>query len=1023
MTIHDITAEQQDSVAATHQAVREGTIFIPLRYHRKRDGTIFPVEIVGGPYVWQGRRVMFALAHDITVRKRAEEALRESEARFREVLENSLDASYKRNLITNAYDYLSPVFTRISGYTPEEMNSLPIETVLGLIHPDDLADVKHVVAGATSGAAGTAYHVQYRFKHKAGSYCWLQDQFTVMRDADGQPLALIGSVSDITGRKQAEMALRESEIRWKNIFEDAPIGMFESTPEGKFIYVNPTLVSILGYESPAELIEAVNQASIPEVIYENPARHPLLLNQLEQVGGNWKIFENRYRRKDKGIIDATLAISEIIDPLTHIRYLYGFIQDITERKHAEEALRESEERFRSLLHDVQSVSVQGYGPDGATQYWNQASERLYGYRAQEAIGRNLLDLIIPPEMREDVKQAIRQMAETGQPIPASELSLMRKDGSRVDVFSSHAIVQIPGRTQELFCIDIDLTERKQVEAALLENQSRLADIITFLPDATLAIDKEKRIILWNKAIEEMTGISAAEMIGKGDYAYTVPFYGEVRPQLMDFIFEDYGEIAVKYPTIIREGESLMSEVFCNALYNNKGAWVFAKASPLHDQSGNIIGAIESIRDITERKRVEMELLQEKALLAQKVEERTADLRLANSELLRSARIKDEFLASMSHELRTPLTGILGLSEALQANIYGELNQKQIDSIENIEKSGKHLLTLINDILDLSKIGAGMIKLEFSSVSIPSVCHSSIQMIRQVSHEKQIKVNLNIEPGVEYLEADERRLKQILVNLLGNAVKFSSEGGTIGLDVKGDKDNQRILFTVWDRGIGISPQDLSNLFQPFTQLDGALSRQYGGTGLGLSLVLKMAELHGGGVSVKSEPGRGSRFIVTLPWQGNHHLETNEIMPQTISLTEPKTNIINPLVLIVEDNPLYLNLLTDILIHSGYQVVTAQNGEEGIIQAREKRPHLILMDIQMPVLDGFQATRRIRADSILEKVPIIALTALAMSGDREKCFEAGMNGYLSKPVNIEELKKAIETLIYQDTDLDGKGRCPD
>ena len=417
------------------------------------------------------------------------------------------------------------------------------------------------------------------------------------------------------------------------------------------------------------------------------------------------------------------------------------------------------------------------------------------------------------------------------------------------------------------------------------------------------------------------------------------------------------------------------------------------------------------RDITERKEKEVELSEERASLAQKVEERTADLRLANTELVHAARMKDEFLASMSHELRTPLTGILGLSEALKMKIYGELNPKQFDSIANIEKSGRHLLTLINDILDLSKVSAGMIDLDPGSVVIREVCRSSIQMVRQTAHDKQIKVNLEIAEGADEFEADERRLKQILVNLLSNAVKFTPDGGEVGLQVKGDAPNQRMLFTVWDHGIGIQPGDLARLFKPFTQLDSAFSRQYNGTGLGLSLVLKMVELHGGGVTVESQPGMGSRFSVTLPWK-KRLKAGEEALAQTGSLADAGEGRAAPLILVVEDNQLYLDLLVDILAHSGYRVTTAQNGEEGIARARENRPDLILMDIQMPVLDGFQAARRIRSDPNLETVPIIALTALAMSGDREKCFEAGMNDYLSKPVNIDELKRTVKTLLRRE-----------
>jgi len=364
---------------------------------------------------------------------------------------------------------------------------------------------------------------------------------------------------------------------------------------------------------------------------------------------------------------------------------------------------------------------------------------------------------------------------------------------------------------------------------------------------------------------------------------------------------------------------------------------------------------------------------------------------------------------MSHELRTPLTTILGFSEALQMQVYGELNPKQSESVGNIEKSGRNLLALINDILDLSRASAGMIVVEPEVVSVRELCRACLRLVRPASQEKQIEVEISIEEGVDEIQVDQQRMKQILVNLLNNAVKFSTRGSQVGLDVCGDAHNRRILFCVWDNGIGISPDDLSRLFLPFTQLDSALSRRYGGTGLGLSLVLKLVELLGGGVSVSSTPGEGSRFTVTLPWDSRLSPQENNPAPEILPAAHFTHRPSAPLVLIVEDNLLYLDLLSDILAHHGCRVIQAVNGEEGISRARENHPDLILMDIQMPVMDGYQAASSIRANPELARIPIIALTALAMNGDREKCVRAGMNDYLSKPVNTADLFRAMYALL--------------
>ncbi|NTU81795.1 MAG: GAF domain-containing protein, partial [Chloroflexales bacterium] len=269
-------------------------------------------------------------------------------------------------------------------------------------------------------------------------------------------------------------------------------------------------------------------------------------------------------------------------------------------------------------------------------------------------------------------------------------------------------------------------------------------------------------------------------------------------------------------------------------------------------------------ELAERQRAEAALEAERAQLAERVEARTADLRIANAGLARAARLKDEFLATMSHELRTPLNAILGRTELLLEAIYGPVTSRQIASLRSIDTSGRHLLALINDILDLSKIEAGKLELQLTAVDVALVCRMSLHMVAESALMKQITLSSALDDQVAAIPADERRLKQILVNLLSNAVKFTSEGGKVGLDLTSDASRQTATFTVWDTGIGIDEAHRARLFQPFSQIDSGLNRQYTGTGLGLSLVLRLAQAHGGAVSLVSAPGKGSRFSVTLPW---------------------------------------------------------------------------------------------------------------------------------------------------------------
>ncbi len=336
-------------------------------------------------------------------------------------------------------------------------------------------------------------------------------------------------------------------------------------------------------------------------------------------------------------------------------------------------------------------------------------------------------------------------------------------------------------------------------------------------------------------------------------------------------------------------------------------------------------------------------------------------------------------------------------------------------------SGKHLLSLISDILDVARIGAGKLELNATIINATSICQSSLNLIKPLAEKKQLQIHVHIDSSIQTLQADERRLKQILVNLLSNASKFTPTNGRIGLEVMPDKEVQAILFTVWDKGIGISEKDLKYLFKPFRQLDSRLSRQYGDTGLGLSLVYHMTEMHGGSVSVQSELGQGSRFTISLPWTSNTQIDiqpaetipvpitaTSALEPLNAASTLTQTENVGqqPLVLLAEDNASNILIFSKCLRVKGYRIIVAHDGSEAIQLARQDRPNLILMDVQMPGMDGLEATRRLRTDDELASIPIITLTALAKPGDRERCLEAGVDDYLSKPVNLKELIRLVK-----------------
>jgi signal transduction histidine kinase/ActR/RegA family two-component response regulator len=479
-----------------------------------------------------------------------------------------------------------------------------------------------------------------------------------------------------------------------------------------------------------------------------------------------------------------------------------------------------------------------------------------------------------------------------------------------------------------------------------------------------------------------------------------------------------------------------------------------------------------VAEIVERKRAEAALQEERASLARRVEERTAELREANEKLARAAHLKDEFLAGISHELRTPLNTILGVSEALQEQVYGLLNEKQHQALGNIDESGRHLLALINDILDLSKIEAGKLELEIAPVPVEEVCQASLRFINQIAQRKQLRVFASIDRALTTIQTARaisrlsppfgrmrvsetnpresvEQCRQVYSGWRGDWLKL------------GNAEEGAVHFMVWDNGIGIAPEDQERLFQPFVQLDSSISRKYSGTGLGLALVHRLVELHGGGIAVESEPGKGSRFIASFPWRTSEPTEgAKAVEPATPSpaaslngLEAPFSDQIfkfapqgevtaasnrkfeaarsasgaafraeRPLILLAEDNESSIRTVSDYLSAKNYRVVVARNGSAGIELARQERPEVILMDIQMPGMDGLEATRRIRAEAGLSKIPVIALTALAMRGDREKCLAAGANDYMSKPCSLKKLVAMIETHRKKSRQNNGKSQHP-
>lgn len=1052
--------------------------------------------------------------------QRTEAALRESKQRLDSILNSIEDVVWSVSATTYDVLYLSPATEKVYGRPVQAFFDNP-NLWVEVVHPDDSERVKAFNQFLLE--QGTLA-MEYRIFCPSGEVRWLYDRGRVTYDESGTPIRMDGIVTDITARKHTEEALRQSEERFRAMFERTNAVKLLIEPEsGAIVDANPAASRYYGYSHSELITKTIHNIStlLPEQVNAE-------IRQAKLEERNYFLFRHQLASgeiRDVQVYSSPIEIQGCI-------LLLSIIQDITERQQAEELLRDSETKFRTFL-EMASEAIIVTNADSEIVIFNAKAQDLFGYEPAEVLGHRV-EFLMPERFHQ--RHIAHRVGYREQPTKRSmsktkNLYAQRKNGSEFPIEAGLSPVQTK---DGLFVMTFltDITERKQAEEEikrLNESLARRADeletryqqIVELAEEGVWVIDSEAKTTYVNHAMARMLGYTEEEMVGRS---------------LFDFLHETEHPIVNTNLERRKQGVAEKHE-FKLKTKDGKPRWTYMSTSPVLDENGKLLWSCALVYDITERKKAEEQL-----------RESAERISLANAELARATRLKDEFLASMSHELRTPLNAILGLAEALQEEVYGSLTERQRRSIVTIEQSGKHLLELINDILDLSKIESGKMELQIAPVSVQSLCESSLTFIRQQAHHKNIRLSSEIAQDIGDIEVDERRIRQVLVNLLNNAVKFTPNGGEVRLEVEADSDAEILQFSVIDTGIGIAPENLDKLFKPFVQLDSSLSRRYAGTGLGLALVRRIVEVHGGSVSLESEVGKGSRFSVILPWKelnresqsnrDNEHaiaelpkihqalivedsdaaakqvarylaelsaavvihptgegtvemaqrfepdviildvllphlsgwevltqLKTNpatrhipvlvisvvdersqgvelgaadylvkpisrprfqaalrkifasasEIPTHTALVVTPEERQQPPLILLAEDNEANISTLMDYLQVQGFQVNLARNGIEAVQMAKQQKPDLILMDIQMPEMDGLEATRRIRTEANLVTVPIIALTALAMPGDRERCLAAGANEYLTKPV---VLKKLIN-LIAQHLEIEARG----
>lgn len=643
----------------------------------------------------------------------------------------------------------------------------------------------------------------------------------------------------------------------------------------------------------------------------------------------------------------------------------------------EQKLKERTAEFQDLYENA-PVGYHSLDGNGKILMVNQTERNWFGYSREEMIGRPFIDFLAPLGKVKFEKEFLA-FKERGY-VRELEFEVVRKDGTTLPIYvNGTATYDQDGNFLSTRSTIFDGTQRKQAEAQLRLQSSLLAAI----GQAVIVTDLEGKIFYWNDAATEMYGWQRDEVIGRPIQEVTVPEMSLDQANSIMAALQAGKEWEGEFVVRRRDGSTF---------------WALVLDTPFYDIAGQFSGVIGISTDISARKQAEDTAL------------------LAAGEMERALRLKDEFLANMSHELRTPLNSILTLCEALHLQVYGSLTERQQQALGMIEDSGQHLLELINDVLDLSKIAADRLDLHMEPVNIEGICQASLSFTKELAHKKQIKLAYeNTQPGI-VLCVDVRRLKQILVNLLSNAVKFTPNGGFVRLSVTTDPEKEVVRFSVEDTGIGIKAEDMPKLFQPFSQIDSSLSRQHEGTGLGLALVKSLVTQQGGAVQVESAgiPGQGSCFTVILPYQTDNLTEETQLAGNSSQAAagveaQDETPSGTANVLVVEDNEVNSEVLASYLRVLGYQVTTAHNGIEGLELAQMHSPQLVLVDIQMPVMDGFEVIRRLRTNPIFTSTPIVAMTALAMVGDRERCLEAGATEYVSKPIGMKALADLMSRLL--------------
>ncbi len=750
---------------------------------------------------------------------------------------------------------------------------------------------------------------------------------------------------------------REGENLYRVLFENVHDGIYQSTPDGRIITANPALIKMLGYSDEEE----IKKLNIGKDIYVNPSERDGFTSFLSRTG-RLKDVELILRKKDGGEIIVLENSHAVIGNNGELLYYEGTLTDITERKKAEEALRESEDRYHTLLETLQD-GLSLFDMSGKMKYFNKRKRTMLGYDSdEELMNVSTFDMIHPGDQAA-LEKIMNELISKGS-ISDKELRVMRKDGSWFWAdFSATLIYDRNGKPAFIMDTLKDITDRRQAEEKLM----LLKESIDCHYDSAYWMDSSNRFIYVNNAGCKATGYTLDELLGKHVSLLNPSATDETMEAIWKHLRKNGSGRGESFH-LRKDGSTFPVEIVTTYV-NFKG------------KEYNCGFA----RDITERNKF------------------LADITAAKEKAEESDRLKTAFLHNISHEIRTPMNAIVGFASLLEASDLSEETRKQY--IDIVYQSSNQLLSIISDIVDISNIETGHVRISENEFNLNSVIDTLYDQYQLKAMQSDIKLGYikGLESKDAVISADETKVIQILSNLLNNAFKFTTRGSVdFGYTIKGKKD---IEFFVRDTGVGITPEYKKRIFERFYQVDSSPEKKTEGTGLGLSICKSYVEMMGGKIWLSAKKDRGSEFFFTIPYKKyTGKIITARKKPVSVTSEIPAGKTI----LVSEDDDLSFRLMEELLTKQGATVLRASDGREAISTA-DNCPDidLIFMDIKLPLVDGYSAVSAIRKRN--KKVPIIAISAYTGNEEKEKALSSGFNGYISKPVSIKDLLRTVRDFL--------------